>query len=74
MSRPGAHLIPTRAVVAGFGPLSKDNRLVIAQEGIQEEIQEGIAEGVTMRFVGALMALVTALGSRHPASSEVSMG
>jgi hypothetical protein len=60
-----AHLIPTSAVVAGFGPISKDNRLVIAQEWI--------AEGVTMLFLAALVALATALGAPHPASSEVSM-
>jgi hypothetical protein len=64
-SRPGAHLIPTPAVVAGFGPLSKGNRLVIAQEWIQE----WIAEGVTMLFLGALVALVTTLGA--PSSSIV---
>jgi hypothetical protein len=57
-----AHVIPTPAVVAGFGPISKDNRLVITQEWI--------AEGVTMLFLGSLVAaLVTALGA--PSSSIV---
>jgi hypothetical protein len=48
-----AHLIPTRNVVAGFGTLSKDNRLVITQEWI--------AEGITLTFLGGLIGLVTAV-------------
>ena len=48
-----AHLIPTRQVVAGFGTLSKDNRLVITQEWI--------AEGITLTFLGGLIGLVTGL-------------
>jgi hypothetical protein len=58
-----AHLIPTAAVVAGFGPIPKENRLVIAQEWI--------AEGITMLFLATLIALVTALG---PPSSAVVRG
>ena len=49
-----AHLVPTRQVVAGFGTLSKDNRLVITQEWI--------AEGITLTFLGGLVGLVTAVG------------
>ncbi len=48
-----AHLLPTRNVVAGFGTLSKDNRLVITQEWI--------AEGITLTFLGGLIGLVTAV-------------
>ena len=48
-----AHLVPTGQVVAGFGTLSKDNRLVITQEWI--------AEGITLTFLGGLIGLVTAL-------------
>ena len=48
-----AHLIPTRNVVAGFGTLSKDNRLVITQEWI--------AEGISLMFLGGLIGLVTAV-------------
>ena len=48
-----AHLIPTGQVVAGFGTLSKDNRLVITQEWI--------AEGITLTFLGGLIGLVTAV-------------
>jgi len=47
-----AHIIPTRNVVAGFGPLSQDNRINITMEWV--------AEGLALAFVGALVALVTA--------------
>ena len=56
-----AHLIPTAAVVAGFGPISTENRLVI--------VQEWMAEGITMLFLAALVAVVTALGT--PSSTLV---
>jgi hypothetical protein len=49
-----AHLIPTRNVVAGFGNLSKDNRLVITQEWI--------AEGISLIFLGILVGVVTMVG------------
>ena len=49
-----AHIIPTRNVVAGFGPLSADNRINITMEWV--------AEGLALAFVGALVALVTASG------------
>lgn len=58
-----AHLVPTRMVVAGFGPLSRDNRLVITMEWV--------AEGLALVFLGALVALVTLLGS---ASDPVPVG
>jgi hypothetical protein len=48
-----AHVIPTRSVVAGFGELTGDNRLVITQEWI--------AEGLTMVFVGAAVVVATAV-------------
>jgi hypothetical protein len=41
-----AHLVPTRAVVAGFGPISVDNRRVLTMEWV--------AEGITMLFVGVV--------------------
>jgi hypothetical protein len=31
-----AHAVPTRQVVAGFGPVSADNRRVIVQEWLAE--------------------------------------
>lgn len=46
-----AHLVPTRSVVAGFGPISRDNRRVLTMEWV--------AEGLAMLFVGALVAAVT---------------
>jgi len=47
-----AHIIPTRNVVAGFGPLSEENRNNITMEWV--------AEGLALAFVGLLVALVTA--------------
>jgi hypothetical protein len=49
-----AHIMPTRKVVAGFGPLSNDNRLAV--------IIEWVAEGMTLIFPGLLAALVTIRG------------
>jgi hypothetical protein len=49
-----SHAIPTRAVVAGFGEISLDNRRVL--------IQEWLAEAVTMWFITALVAVVTGVG------------
>ncbi len=50
-----AHIvIPTRTIVAGFGPLSEDNRINITMEWV--------AEGLALAFVGLLAALVTAIG------------
>ena len=53
-----AHLIPTRAIVNGFGDISADNRKIAAMELL--------AEGVTLIFLGVLPLLVTILGT--PAS------
>jgi len=50
-----AHLVPTKAVVTGFGSISEDNKKVITMEWI--------AEGLTIVFIGALAFLVTAFGS-----------
>ena len=49
-----AHVIPTRNVVAGFGPLSDDNRINITMEWV--------AEGLALAFLGVLAALVTSVG------------
>lgn len=48
-----AHIAPTRAVVAGFEPLTRDNRMVLTQEWV--------AEGLTLAFIGILVFLVTAV-------------
>lgn len=49
-----AHTVPTRRVVAGFGPISVDNRRVL--------VQEWLAEAVTMWSVAGLVVVVTAVG------------
>lgn len=46
-----AHIIPTKAVVNGFGEISRDNRRIITMEWI--------AEGLTLCFIGLLVLLVT---------------
>ncbi len=49
-----AQAIPTRAVVAGFGEISADNRRVL--------VQEWLVEAVTMWSFAALVIVVTAAG------------
>jgi hypothetical protein len=49
-----AHIIPTSAIVKGFGGLSGDNKKILTMEII--------AEGLTLIFLGVLPILVTALG------------
>jgi hypothetical protein len=49
-----AHLIPTKAIVDGFGEISPDNRKIITMETI--------AEGMTLCFLGLLVILVTSMG------------
>lgn len=47
-----AHAIPTKKVVAGFGPITADNRRVL--------IQEWLAESLTLWGLAALVVAVTA--------------
>jgi hypothetical protein len=62
-----AHIIPTGAVVAGFGKLSGDNTKIITMEWI--------AEGLTLVFIGILTLAVTFLvGSRDPGALVVYRG
>jgi len=49
-----AHAVPTRRVVAGFGPIGVDNRRVL--------VQEWLAEAVTLWGVAGLVVVVTAVG------------
>ncbi|MFC1921509.1 hypothetical protein ACFLYQ_07285 [Chloroflexota bacterium] len=49
-----AHLVPTKAIVNGFGQISEDNRKIITMESI--------AEGLTLIFLGVLVLLVTTVG------------
>jgi hypothetical protein len=48
------HIVPTRAVVAGFGDITQANRRIITMEWV--------AEGVTLVFLGVLVAVVTLAG------------
>ena len=50
-----AHLIPTKGIVAGFGQLSKYNRLVITMDWL--------AEGFTLIFIGILSLLVVSVAA-----------
>lgn len=60
----GMHLVKTRPVVAGFEPLTDDNRHVLRMEWI--------VEGVALVFVATLIALVTGIqGPRTPGSGLV---
>jgi hypothetical protein len=49
-----AHIMPTGRVVAGFGSLSKDNRLILTMDWV--------AEGFTLVLLGVLVAVVTMRG------------
>ncbi|WP_131732965.1 hypothetical protein [Actinomadura formosensis] len=49
-----SHAIPTRRVLAGFAPISTDNRRVL--------VQEWLAEALTMWGVAVLVIVVTAVG------------
>ena len=56
-----AHIIPTKAIVSGFGDISEDNKKVLTMELI--------AEGLTLIFLGVLVLLVTILaGSQAKAA------
>ena len=58
-----AHLIPTKAIVDGFGPISVDNKRIIAMESI--------TEGLTLCFIGVLVILVTSLGGYHSPTADI---
>jgi hypothetical protein len=58
-----AHLIPTKAIVNGFGPISVDNKRIIAMESI--------AEGLTLIFLGVVVLLVTVIGGYQNTVSAV---
>ncbi len=57
-----SHAIPTRQVVAGFEPITRDNRLVITQEWL--------AEAFTMWGLAAAIVVTTAVGG---ADSDVTV-
>jgi hypothetical protein len=58
-----AHLIPTKAIVKGFGDISADNKKIIAMETI--------AEGLTLIFLGVLPLLVTVLSDPQSAAATI---
>ena len=49
-----AHVLPTRNVLAGFAPISVDNRRVV--------LQEWLVEAVTMWGIAALVVVCTVVG------------
>lgn len=53
-----AHVVPTRQVVTGFGPVSADNRRVI--------LQEWLAEALTMWGIAAMVIAATVAGGAVP--------
>ncbi len=56
-----AHIIPTKAVVKGFGEISQENRRIITMEWI--------AEGLTLCFIGLLVLFVTIWGEAQSRTS-----
>ena len=59
-----AHIIPTKSVVAGYGEISRDNKLIF--------IMEWIAEGTALIFIGVLTLLINILnGYQNPVSLNV---
>ena len=59
-----AHIMPTGCVVAGFGNLSRDNRLILTMDWV--------AEGFTLVLLGVLVAVVTMRGgSADPVTQAV---
>lgn len=61
-----AHIVPTKSVVGGFGPISQDNKRIITMEWI--------AEGLTLFFIGLLVLFVTIWGeARNQISAIVYM-
>lgn len=58
-----AHAIPTRTVVAGFGEISADHRLIVTQEWL--------VEALTLWFIAAVVVLTTALAGSSVASAWV---
>jgi len=55
-----AHAIPTGQVLAGFEPISADNRRIV--------MQEWLAEAFTMWGISALVIIVTAVGGPDAAA------
>ncbi len=58
-----AHIFPTGAVIAGFEPLSRDNRNII--------LMEWVAEGFFLIFIGVLCATITLFGGPEGRVQEI---
>src|SRR4030042_2322663 len=58
-----AHLVPTRAIVKGFGAISEDNKKILAMESL--------SEGLTLIFVGILPLLVTILSDSESYTAHI---
>jgi hypothetical protein len=58
-----AHLVYTRQVVSGFGPISRDNGRVLAMEWINE--------GAALLFIAALLAAVALTDATSDAAQAV---
>ena len=58
-----AHLIPTGAIVRGFGEISEDNKKIMAMESI--------AEGLTLIFLGALPLVFTILSGPQGKPADI---
>jgi hypothetical protein len=58
-----SHIIPTKQVVAGFGDIGRDNRLIITMEWV--------AEGLSFMFVAALIVAVTWSGKTPEAAEDL---
>jgi hypothetical protein len=57
-----AHAVPTRQVLAGFEPITTDNRRVI--------VQEWLAEAFTMWGIAAMVIAVTAAGGSDASARD----
>lgn len=58
-----AHIVPTKAIVSGFGAISEDNKLIITMESI--------TEGLTLCFIGMLVLLVTSLAGSQSQAAHI---
>jgi hypothetical protein len=61
-----SHAVPTRQVVAGFAPISADNRLVL--------VQEWLAEAFTMWGVAAAVVVTTAVAGADAEAHRLAIG
>ena len=57
-----AHAVPTGRVLAGFMPITQDNRRIV--------LQEWLAEAFTMWGTAAVIVTVIVVGGAHAASSQ----